>query len=1101
MKILYVFLVTFLVLSCGNPSTQKTNEPLPYASFRDIPGITYEEKNEIETLRVSLEMQNRSFIYGMTQSNETFINTSGEIGGFSLRFSDYLSDLFGISFTLKIYEIEDLLEGLNNGEIDFTGEIHFNEENKALYYLTDPIIQRIISDDLPPVFISVSLATINPELKPIISAVQKIINNDGRRYITKLYNLGLQDYRKNSFLTSLTDEEKNFLLNHKEIPFAAEYYRYPITFYNKYEKQWQGIFFDVLAEMESFTGLQFKLINNEKTEWHEILTMLETGHAHMVSELIPSQERLGRFLWAKTPIMSDNFALLSKNETPNIGINEVNNVKVILPKSTAYADMFKYWFPEHKNYIEIDDHDLAFKALSKDEAEMIMFSVAHLQAITNYMEYAGYKANLVFDYHLNSFIGINVNENILCSIIDKALALIDVQDISEHWVNTTFDYRGKLAREQRPWLIYSSILLLCVILLLTILIIRNTNVRKNLEEMVNDRTEKLHKYQNDLEEALENVRAANNSKSIFLANMSHEIRTPMNSILGFSELAYDSEASPRTKDYLKKIKTNAEWLLQIINDILDISKIESGRMDLEIIPFDMHELFTSCRTLVMPKAVEKGIMLHFYAEPSIGRKPLGDPTRLRQVFVNLLTNAIKFANTGMVKLLSDIVNMDDKSITIHFEVKDSGIGMTAEQIAKIFDPFTQAETGTTRKYGGTGLGLAITKNIVEKMGGKLSVESTPGIGSKFSFDLTFQTVSISEEEKHEKRLLLTEIEKPSFQGEVLLCEDNTMNQIVFTEHLARVGINTVVAENGRIGVNYVKDRIRKGEKPFDLIFMDIHMPILDGLDATKEILDLKIPTPIIAITANIMTDDMDVYSKSGMHGCLSKPFTSQELWRCLLNYFEPIDTSIYNNEKTDESPDLEFLLSLKQLFIKNNSIKYDEIVKALDSENIKDAYRIAHSLKSNSGQIGLISLQKAATEVENHLKDNINLVTVEDLNSLKKELNDALLLLTVQLAQNPSKEAIYTVQDWMDIQTACDLLKNLKNMLRLGNTESLNLINGLRKIPANETIVAQLKSKLIQQIEDFEFESALITLNELIKNLEEISSDLNDKKNNGTNNN
>jgi len=1086
MKRLFVFFVSFLILSCGNPAKQKTIEPSLYDSFRDVPGISYEEKKDIEAL------QNRTFVYGMSPSNEAFIDETGVIRGFSSRFCDYLSKLFKIPFIVKLYETDELIEGLNNGDIDFIGEMLFNEENNNLFYITDPIIQRVISEGFPPEFIPVSLAAKNPDYESIISVVQKILKIDSHRFITQLYNLGNQDYRKHLFLSSLTDEEKNFLQNNEEIPYVAEYYKYPITFYNKYEKQWQGIFFDVLKEMEILTGLKFKLINNEKAEWNEIFAMLETGRAHIISELIPSQERLGRFLWPKTPIMIDNFALLSKTEVPNINIHELNNIKIILPKGAAHAEMFKLWFPENTNYIEIDDHIIAFKALDNDEADMIMFSVGYLQAMTNYLEFSGYKANLIFNYPLNSFIGININEEILCSIIDKALEKIPVQDISTHWVNKTFDYEGKLAREQRPWLISSTILLFCVIVLLLILIIRNSGLRKKLEILVNDRTIKLHKYQKDLEETLEIAKAANNSKSIFLANMSHEIRTPMNSILGFSELAVDSEASSRTKDYLKKIKTNAEWLLQIINDVLDISKIESGKMDLEIIPFDMHELFSSCRTLVMPKAVEKGIMLHFYAEPSIGRKPLGDPTRLRQVFVNLLTNAIKFANTGMVKLLSDIVNMDDKSITMHFEVKDSGIGMTAEQIAKIFDPFTQAETGTTRKYGGTGLGLAITRNIVEKMGGKLSVESTLGIGSKFSFDLTFQTISITEEEKQEKRFSLKELEKPSFEGEVLLCEDNVMNQIVFKEHLARVGLNTVVADNGRIGVDLVKERIRKGIKSFDVIFMDIHMPVLDGLDATKEILELNIDTPIIAITANIMSDDMDVYNKSGMQGCLSKPFTSQELWRCLLNYFKPLNDSPSNKEeKIQETPDSEFLLSLKQLFIKNNSNKYNEIKIALAADNVKDAHRIVHSLKSNAGQINLTSLQKVATEIENYLKDNINLTTKEQLDILKKELNDAINLITEELAvnkssQNTFKEENNDAQDWMDNKSALGLLENLKQMLRLGNTECLNQISNLCRIPETDVKIDFLKKKMIQQIEDFEFEAAMLTLNELKKIFEDI---------------
>jgi len=489
---------------------------------------------------------------------------------------------------------------------------------------------------------------------------------------------------------------------------------------------------------------------------------------------------------------------------------------------------------------------------------------------------------------------------------------------------------------------------------------------------------------------------ANKTKTSFLANMSHEIRTPMNSILGFTELAMDDEPSQKTRDYLSKIQSSTEWLLQIINDILDISKIESGKMELEKIPFEMHELFTSCRALVMPKAVEKGLVLHFYAEPSVGKRPLGDPTRLRQVFVNLLSNAIKFTNTGMVKLLSEVTSVSDKTMTMHFEIKDSGIGMTSEQIDKIFNLFAQAETGTTRKYGGTGLGLSISKNIVEMMGGKLCVESVIGVGSKFSFDLVFDTVDISEEESINKNSFLVEIEKPFFEGEVLVCEDNIMNQQVITDHLKRVGLKAVVAENGKIGLDMIKNRLHNNQKQFDLVFMDIHMPVMDGFEASAEIYKLNVNISVVAMTANIMAEDIDIYKTSGMLDCVGKPFTSQQLWRCLLRYFKPIN-DIQNNpveapnvkiEKLEDDP--EFFKSLLKLFAEDNGSGYEDIVKALDSNNIVLAHRLAHSLKSNAGQIGKTKLQKAAAEIEKNIKDGENHVSREQLSVLRNELKTVL---------------------------------------------------------------------------------------------------------------
>jgi CheY-like chemotaxis protein len=473
----------------------------------------------------------------------------------------------------------------------------------------------------------------------------------------------------------------------------------------------------------------------------------------------------------------------------------------------------------------------------------------------------------------------------------------------------------------------------------------------------------------------------------------------------------------------------------------------------------------------MPKAVEKGIMLHFYAEPHIGRSPMGDPTRLRQVFVNLLSNAIKFTNMGMVKLHAQIKEKKENSIKIYFEIKDSGIGMTKQQIEKIFDPFTQAESGTTRKYGGTGLGLAITKNIVEMMGGKLNVESTPGVGSKFSFEIAFETVDISKEDYVDRKMLLHEIEKPAFDGEVLLCEDNVMNQQVICEHLARVGLKTIVADNGKIGVETVKERVKKGEKLFDLIFMDMHMPVMDGLEAAAEIEKLKTGMPIVAMTANIMANDTEIYKAHGMHDCVGKPFTSQELWRCLVKYIKPI-----NNERTMKSDsietDVEFQNKIKLIFAKNNQKKYEEIIEALDIGDIKLAHRLVHTLKSNAGQIGKKLLQSAALTVENQLKDEKNLVTSEQLSALKNELTAVLNELAPLLAELDKKPAEQP-QKALDPALARELLEKIEPLVKSGNPKALDYKGDLQGIPGSD--------KLIQQIEDFEFEKALSTLTEIKK--------------------
>jgi len=571
---------------------------------------------------------------------------------------------------------------------------------------------------------------------------------------------------------------------------------------------------------------------------------------------------------------------------------------------------------------------------------------------------------------------------------------------------------------------------------------------------------------------------SNKAKSDFLASMSHEIRTPMNSIIGFSELALDDDIPNKTRGYLGNILDNSKWLLHIINNILDISKIESGKLELEKIPFDMHELFTACRSIITSDAEEKGLILYFYAEPSLSKRPLGDPVKLRQVLINLLSNAVKFTSAGIIKLYAAVKSTTEKTITMTFEVKDSGIGMTPEQINKVLHPFMQAEAGTTRKYGGTGLGLPITNYLIEMMGGNLMIESTPGVGSKFSFELTFDTVDIEKDEQLKNRIVLNELKKPTFEGEILLCEDNTFNQQLICEHLNKVGIKTVIAENGKVGLDLVKSRKAKlqsglcDEKQFDLIFMDMHMPVMDGLEATTKIMELKTGIPIVALTANIMLQDRELYKTIGMVDYLGKPFTSQELWLCLMKFFTP---KAWNTENKAQHAKLENELQQKLIinFVKNNSNKISEIKDAINTGDIKLAHRLAHTLRGNAGQLKKTRLQKAAEDVEMQLKNNINNVSPEQMAVLEKELNAALAEFE-PLANNAASEKELPVK-LLDKTAAKLLLDELEPILKDSDTNCLNYIEPLRSISGTE--------ELIRQIESFKFKGALEAFEELKKKL------------------
>ena len=469
------------------------------------------------------------------------------------------------------------------------------------------------------------------------------------------------------------------------------------------------------------------------------------------------------------------------------------------------------------------------------------------------------------------------------------------------------------------------------------------------------------------------------AKTMFIANISHEIRTPMNSILGYSELALEDESlSKNTREYLSMIVTSSRLLLSIVNDVLDISKIETGMLEFDEIPFTPEEINAQCRDLLQQKASEKGLklnckVLHNNISSSFdGRCILGDKIKIIQVCINILSNAIKFTKSGgEINATIEMEIIDDDNCTLRFVCRDTGIGMTEEQMLRVFEPFVQADTSTKREYGGTGLGLTIAKRLIEAMNSELHVQSTLGGGSIFSFDLTLPLVSIDEDKRNELTDETMIIKKPAFTGGVVLVvDDNEINLGVACEHLRRVGLTPAVARDGREAVEMVKKRVESGQPPYDLILMDLHMPEMDGREATVLITELNTGTPIIAMTAETitLTDEM-IYEQFKMHGYLSKPFTAQKIWQCLLTHLKPEDNK---PEETSEYVDDEkFLKELKALFIESNQNTAEKFITYLQQEDIKNAHMLVHSLKSAAKTVGKTSLGNTAEEVESQLKHGL----------------------------------------------------------------------------------------------------------------------------------